>query len=78
MSASREKNERGKFMRKEHPAIVALEMLLALTMLIHAVVLMAQQPEGAAWWLVLDVVGAVLCLAVSTHWLICRKRAGTK
>ena len=43
MSASREKNERGKFMRKEHPAIVALEMLLALTMLIHAVVLMAQQ-----------------------------------
>ena len=27
-------------MRKEHPAIVALEMLLALTMLIHAVVLM--------------------------------------
>lgn len=41
MSASREKNERGKFMRKEHPAIVALEMLLALTMLIHAVVLMA-------------------------------------
>lgn len=65
-------------MRKEHPAIVALEMLLALTMLIHAVVLMAQQPEGAAWWLVLDVVGAVLCLAVSTHWLICRKRAGTK
>ena len=26
----------------------------------------------------LDVVGAVLCLAVSTHWLICRKRAGTK
>ena len=47
-------------MRKEHPAIVALEMLLALTMLIHAVVLMAQQPEGAAWWLVLDVVGAVL------------------
>ena len=78
MSASREKNERGKFMRKEHPAIVSLEMLLALTMLIHAVVLMAQQPEGAAWWLVLDVVGAVLCLAVSTHWLICRKRAGTK
>ncbi len=65
-------------MRKEHPAIVSLEMLLALTMLIHAVVLMAQQPEGAAWWLVLDVVGAVLCLAVSTHWLICRKRAGTK
>lgn len=78
MSVSGEKNERGKFMRKEHPAIVALEMLLALTMLIHAVVLMAQQPEGAAWWLVLDVVGAVLCLAVSTHWLICRKRAGTK
>lgn len=58
------------------PITPVLAMLLTLVVLVHAAVLLVQQET--AWWLVLDVVGAVLCLAVSTHWLICRKRAGTK